>query len=313
MSSTQIRAIVDKLLTNVSNQLVPQGYISEMILPELRVKQRSGQIGKYGNGHLRIVSSLVTGKSEYPMVDAVTRSSDNYKVESHALKSLVTSEDKDNVERPFDAEQDEVIALTTLLWLEKEKALADSLGDTAVLTNNVTLAGGDQWSAYTTSDPCQDLKDGRIAVRGNCGFAPNMASMDWDVAETLRFHPNLLDKLGYKDNRPGGLNDQELARAINVKRVNIAEVVYNTSKQGQADSIAPVWGKNLILHHTPERANLRQKSLGYRVQLISRKPRQVFKSFPDEPVGSTKVMVLDDYDQVLVDVGCAYLIKDCIA
>ena len=44
--STQTRAIIDKLLTNVSNQLIPIGFIAEMILPALKVKQRTGKIGK---------------------------------------------------------------------------------------------------------------------------------------------------------------------------------------------------------------------------------------------------------------------------
>ena len=95
--STQGRANVDKLLTNVSNQLVPQGYISEMVLPEVKVKQRSGKVGKYGKGHLRIVSSLVIGKADYPTVDVTTRSDSSYYIEEHALKELVTQTDKDNI------------------------------------------------------------------------------------------------------------------------------------------------------------------------------------------------------------------------
>ena len=157
MGATQQRAIVDKLLTNVSNQLIPEGYISEMILPELKVVQTTGLIGKYSNDHLRIIDTRVGGKGEYPMVDTVVRSSDAYKLQDHALKEILVEDDFDNVEKPFDAEQDSTVALTTHLWLEKEKGLADALSDTAVITNNVTLAGADQWSAYSTSDPLGDL------------------------------------------------------------------------------------------------------------------------------------------------------------
>lgn len=310
---TQSQAIVDKLLTNVSNMLNPQGMISEQILPEIKVKQRTGKIGGYGNQHLRIVDSVVGGKAEYPMIDTVIRTSDTYTIESHALKDIVTQEDYDNVEKPYDAEADKVEGLSTSLFLGKEKALADALGSTSVITQNETLSGTAQFSDYDNSNPNLKFKDARLAVRAGCGFAPNTAIMDWSVAETLRFHPILLDVLGFKDNRPNGLTDMELARALNVKRVLIAEAVYNNSREGEADVLAPVWGKHLVFAHVAERAGLRQKSLGYRMQLTGRSPRQVYKFNQDEPINSKKIMVIDDYQQLILDDTCAFLYKDAIA
>ena len=54
------------------------------------------------------------------------------------------------------------------------------------------------------------------------------------MAECLRFHPEFLDNLGYKEQRPGGLTDQELARAINVALVLIAKSVFNSAKKAEA-------------------------------------------------------------------------------
>lgn len=311
--STQGKAIVDKLLTNVSNMLKPQGFISEMILPEVKVKQRTGLLGKYGNDHLRIVNSFVGGRSEYPMVSPVTRASDTYAIENHALKDIITSEDYDNVEKPFDAESDTTESLSTLLFLDKEKGLADALGSTSVITQNETLSGVAQFSDYDNSNPNLKFKDARLAVRDGCGFAPNTAILDWSVAETLRFHPLLLDVLGFKDNRPNGLTDMELAKALNVKRVLIAEAVYNSAREGDADVITPVWGKHLVFAHVAERAGLKQKSLGYRMQLTGQGARQVYKSPQDEPVNSKKIMVVDAYQQLILDDKCAFLYENAIA
>jgi len=311
--STQSKAIVDKLLTNVSNQLVPQGFLSELILPSLKVKQRSGKIGKYGLNHLRIQTTLTGGKSHYPQVDTKVYDSDQYHIESHALKDIVTAEDYDNVEKPFDAEQDTTIALSTMHQVVKEKALADVMGDTSIITQNEVLSGTDQFSDYDQSNPNEKFKDARVAVRNGCGFAPNVAIMDWNVAETLRYHPVLLDVLGFKFNRPNGLNDMELARALNVKKVMIAECVYNNSREGEADVLEPIWGKDLIFAHIADRANLRQTTLGYRMELTGKQPRQVYKKAQDEPINSTKVMVLDEYQQLLTNVNCAFLYKNAIA
>lgn len=310
--SSQLRAMVDKLLTNVSNQLVPEGYISEMILPVLNVVQTTGLIGKYSNDHLRIIDTTVGGKGMYPTVDTTVRSSSAYKLVDHALKEVLVEDDFDNVETPFDAEQDATVSLTTHLWLEKEKGLADTMAS-GTITQTVTLVGGDQWSAYSTSNPLEDLRDARKAVRGGCGMKANIAFMDEDVADTLRFHPQLLDSLGFNFNRPGGLNDQELAKALKVDSVYVAEVICNTSKQPAADVLAPVWGKHFWYAHSPATAARRQQALGYRLQKAGQKPRQVFKSFPDEPVNSRKIIVKDKYQQVIVNDKCAYRIHNAIA
>ncbi len=311
--STQSRALVDKLLTNVSNQLIPEGYISEMILPKLTVKQDSGKIGKYSNDHLRLIDTRVGGKGKYPMVDTVVRSSTTYELQDHALKEILTQEDFRNVEAPFDARQDATIALTTHLWIEKEVGLATTLGDTGIITNNVTLSGTDQWTDYTNSNPLEDLRDGRRAVRGGCGKKSNMAFMDEDVADTLRFHPQLLDSLGFKDNRPGGLTDSELAKALKVPFVHVGEVVFNDSRQPGADNLTPVWGRDFWYAHSPKSASRRQQALGYRLQASGESARQVYKFSQDEPINSEKVIVKDKYQQLLVNTDCAFLIKDAIA
>jgi len=310
--STQLRAIVDKLLTNVSNQLVPEGYISELILPQLNVVQTTGLVANYGKGHLRVIDTKVGGRGAYPMVETTTRASTAYTLQDHALKEILTEEDFDNVEKPYDAEQDAMVSLTTHLWLEKEKGLADTMAS-AVITQGVTLAGADQWSAYATSDPLDDFRAGRIGVRAGCGKKANIAFMDEDVADTLRFHPALLDTLGFKEQRPGGLNDTELAKALKVSIAYVGEAIFNNSLQPAADVLAPVWGKHFWFAHSPKVASKRQQSLGYRVQRAGQKPRQVFKSFPDEPVNSRKIIVKDKYQQLITEEKCAYRITDAIA
>jgi hypothetical protein len=137
--------------------------------------------------------------------------------------------------------------------------------------------------------------------------------MDEDVADTLRFHPQLLDSLGFKDSRPGGLTDGEMAKALKVESVYVASVVFNDSKQPAADNIQPVWGKHFWMAYSPSVAARRQTALGYRIQKAGQKPRQVFKSFPDEPVNSRKIIVKDKYQQLFTNVDCAYRITDAIA
>lgn len=312
---SQLKAIVDKLLTTASNKLVPSGFISEQILPPIYVQQKTGKLGKYGNGHLRLESTLGGGKGAFRRVDAVTRTTDSYDIEAHGLEAVVSPDDYANVEQPFDAEQDEVEALTTLLQVKKEYSLAGALTSTAIITQNTTLAGQDQYNDYANSDPLDDALTATETIRDAIGMPANIAIMDWKVYKRLRFHPALLKQLGYSEARPGGLSGEELARALDLERVLIANCVYNSAKEGQADVLSPIWGKDLVYAYAPASAGKAQKTLGYRMQLNDQKrsQRSVFKYPIYNPPGSTGIIVQDNWDFFLVDVGAAYLIKSAIA
>lgn len=312
MAGTQIAAQVDKQLTNISNKIMPMGYICEQILPLVNVKQSTGKLGAYGTSHLRIETSLTGGKNKYKQVDTRNYSTQVYMCEKHGLKDIISEEDYANVEAPFDAETDTTDELTTLLYLEKEKGLADSLASTSILSQNVTLSGTDQLSDYTNSDPLGRFATARSVIFNSVGMAPDTAIMSWDVWNIVRYHPDLLVNLGYNYNRPGGLSVDEMARALDVKRVLIGEAVYESANEGQTSSIASVWGKHIVFAVSPTTAAKRQVSLGYRFQQFGA-PRRVFKNPVTDPPNSKKILVDDTYDQLLSTVTAAYLIKDAVA
>lgn len=309
----QNRAIVDKLLTNASNKYVPQGYVSEMLLANIPVVQTSGKFGSYGFDHLRIENTIVAGRGKYRRVNVEQRSTQTYVIEDHGLEDVVTKSDYRNVEAPFDAEKDKVDSLTDSLWLAKEFSLASTVTNTSIITQNDTLSGTSQYNDYDNSDPIADFAAARAAVRSGCGMAPDTATLDWAVWNQLRYHPQILDTLGYKDNRPGGLTTDELAQAMGVRRILIPEASYNSAKEGQSAVLAPVWGKHILFSVTPERANKRQVSLGYYLTYAGQGPRKVYKYAINNPPESKGVLVEDSYDMFLTNVNAAYLIEDAIA
>jgi hypothetical protein len=309
----QTTAIVDKLLTGVSSAYIPKGYISEQLMPRIGSQQTTGKLGKYGKNHLRIESTLMAGRGEARRVDPITRSTTTYSIEGHGLEGIVTEIDRKNVEKPYDAEKDEVLGLSTLIWLDKERSLATTMADTTVITNNVTLSGSAQFSDYANSDPLGRFKTARLAVRDASGAVPDTAWMDWDTFNTLGYHPGILEALGFTQNRAGQLNEAELAKAMGVKRLLVAEGKYNSATEGQSDSLASVWGKHVWFGVMPDRAMPYQVSGGYYVTLNGIKPRQVNKYQVNNPPRATGIIVEDWYDMLISDVNAIYLIKDAIA
>lgn len=309
----RVAAVQDRLLTNVSSKIVPMGYISEAVFPSLQFAQNSGKIASYGNQHLRVVNSVLSGSAPARRVTTGTESTSSFYIEDHGLSDVVSKSDYRNYQEPFDAEADKVEDLVHAMWLGKEKALADALADTAILTQNVTLSGASQFSDYANSDPLGQFTTARKTVRDGCGLPANAAAMDWEVAEKLRYHPSLLDALGFKEQRPGGLADAELMKALNVEYLFIAKAVYNSAHEGQSDVIAPVWGKHVVMYNRPSAAAKKQKSLGYHLTLQGEMPRKVYKSPISNPPGSTELVCTDSYDQLIANVGAGYLIKNAIA
>lgn len=310
--SSQNKAIIDLLLTQTSQMYVPKGYISENLFPYIGVKNSTGKLAKYGNNHLRIENSVKVGRGKYRQVEPISRSTDSYSIEGHGLEGMVTADDYRNVIQPFQAENDEVLGITTMLWVEKEKVLADSLADIAVITQNTTLAGAQQYSDYNNSDPIADFLAARKAVKNGCGMPANVCFMDYDVAQTLRFHPQLRDLFKFTE-KSAPLGDEQLARALGVEKILIANAMYNSAKEGQADSLANIWGKHLWFAVLPDSAQPYQISLGYRLGFSDVSARQVYKNNNFNPPNSTAILVEDNYDFLISKATAAYLIKNAIA
>jgi hypothetical protein len=308
----QVKAIVDKLLTNVSQMYKPQGFVADQLLPLISVKQKTGKLGKYGKSHIRIEHSLVAGRGQYRRVEPIFRTDTSYSVESHGLSGLVTEDDYDNVELPFDAEKDETIGLTSLIDTNKEYAFAQAFQNSSVLTQTATLAGDDQFSSYLTSDPLAVFKTARLAVFNGCGFAPNKAVMNWPTFNTLAYHPQILDALGYTQNRAGQLSEAELAKAMGIEKLFVASGKYNSASEGQTDALANIWGNHITYYYAPDSAQVYQQSLGYRVAMRGGSTR-VFKYAVNNPPNSTEILVDNCYDVLFSDITAGYLIKDVIA
>lgn len=309
----QIKAQIDKFLTMASKGYQPQGFIADQVLPEVNVKQKSGKLAGYGNNHLRIVNTAIAGRGVAPRFESITRTSDSYFVESHGLEGMVTADDYRNVEEPYDAEKDETMGLVTVLKLSREKGLADALGNTAILSRNTTLAGQSQFNDYMNSDPLAKIKAAQESVYDGCGVAPDTAIMSWKVMNTLSYHPGILEALGFTMNRAGTLKEAEVASAMKVERILVGAPKYNASVLGQADNLADVWGKNIVMAVLPKTAQKWQTSLGYTVRLIGESAYATSKWDHQNPRGATGILVTDHYDDLLSNANAAYLIKNAIA
>lgn len=310
---SQVKAQVNKLLTNVSNGLMPKGYISEKILPVLSVKQSTGIIGGYGLSHLRTSDDLIGGRAQARRADPIAYDlSQTYVIQKHALEGVVTQDDYDNVEDPFSAESDETLGLTHMILTNKEKQAADLLFNTTTFSGKTTTPST-KYDNYTSSDPLADFKTAHNAVLNNSGVPANAAIMSRLVANTLMFHPQLQDRLGFKYNGTGLLSDEQLKMCLGVDELIIADAPYNSAKEGQTDALSQIWSDGILFYVKPSAAAKYQVALGYHMKQISMANRQVYKYDLNNPVGATGIIVQDAYQFKLVNANAGYFLNDVLA
>ena len=310
---SQMRAVVDKLLTGVSSAYIPKGFISEQVLPTIKSKQYSGLLGKYGTNHLRIENSVKGGRGKYRQIETRVYSTTGFLIEGHGLEGFVSKEDYANVYEPFDAERDEVMGLSTVLWLEKKRHWRTRFFRPA-RSRKTCRCRVPRSSATTQTRMCSEWSRlRRDTILNSTGVQPNLCIMDVYVYNVLRFHPQLLDALGFKWDRPGGMQESEMARALGVDQVLFGSARYESAKEGQASSLAAVWGKGIVFAVSPDKAAIMQKSVGYLVTPDGSQPRKVYKESNFNPPGSTKILCEDEYDMLISDANCAYLIATAVA
>lgn len=302
---------IDQALTNVSNAWFndDKDFIADKLFPEVLVKKPTFKVGKYGKDGLRLPSNtLRTGESSAQRVNLTRGFEDIGPLQEHALSAFVTEDDYNLTDDPFEPESDEVENMNSIMALVDEKDLATQLTDTSVVTQNKTLSGTAQWSDYDNSDPLADIK---AAVEAAQFIDFNTIAMGKEVWLALSQHPVLLDRLKWSER--GVVTEEAFLSLIapyGITKLLIGKAKENTGKEGLADSISTIWGRNVILAFVQPKPGRKKVNGGYKFRL--KDGRRVQREERIDPNG-TKIVNTDYYGHFLLSTDCFYLIKNAVA
>jgi len=302
---TRAQMIIDPALSNISTRYSNDDFIAEKIAPIVTVKVKKGRYYIYDKSNFRVSDSLRAAGSPSNEV-GYGLSRDGFSTADHALKMLVEDDIREQHDDALEPESDATQNLTDRLMVGKEKALADYMSLTANITQNITLAGNDQWSAYATSDPFGDVKLARSTVKGATGKTPNTMVLGQETFDTLSEHPNVIERIKYS--QMGVVTEEILARAFHVQQVLVGSAVSNSATEGAADSLGYIWGKHAWLIYVSPTPGLRQVTFAW---TFSYKTRKV-KKWRDEDREGTYVRVNHEYVQKIVAAECAYLVRNAV-
>lgn len=304
------QVIHDELLTTISIQFQPAqgGYLADKVAPPVPVKKESASYWEYDKSRFDIPDSLRAPRSTYNRVEW-TATKASYSAEEYGLELPIDDRERDNAAGPLDLEIDSTEIVTDMVLNNREKRIADKVLSTTVVTQNTTLAGTSQWSDITSgvSDPMNDIKTGRQTIFDATGYRPNKLLLGYKVAEVLKIHPNLLERIQFSER--GIVTLAILAALFEVDEVLVGGVLRRWSQAGAADALTDVWGKDALLFYSEPRPSLKKASFAY--QFRNRNLR-AFR-YREEKIASDVVRVTEIQDEKLVAEKLGYLIKAAIA
>lgn len=303
----------DKLLTQFSQRYTNTEYISEQILPVLKVKEKTGNYAKYGTENLRAYTDGIfraPGTRALSVDYSVSQGA--YSCRERALEKKVPDEYVNNTDDPYDAKRDAVATIMDNIWVNQELALATYMASGSNITQNTTLSGTDQWSDYVNSAPFDDIETGQDTIFDATGKEANTATMSRSVMKKLKYHPDVREQLKYTGAGGNVSNSAFLTfmkEFFELTRILIGKSIYDSADEGQTASLAAIWGNHFWLTYTTDRPSLMNATFGYTFTDVA---RQVDK-YRDESIKSEYQRVAYSYDQNVMDTSLAYGVFNAIA
>ena len=114
------------------------------------------------------------------------------------------------------------------------------------------------------STPIEDIRLVKRFMQESTGFRPNVLVLGRAVFDTLLDHGDIVGRLDRGQTTGTAVaNKDSLAALFELERIEVMDAVYNTAKEGAADSHSFIGGKHALLAFVPGRPGLMTPAAGY--------------------------------------------------
>lgn len=306
---------VDQVLTQISIGYPNEGLVGESLFPSVPVKKQSDKYYVFGReGWLPEDDVRAPGAVAREVLGAQVSTGTYFAVE-HSLQIPVTDEERKNADNPLSPDRDGTEIVTSKVMLGRERAI-QTLSHTAgnyASGHTTTLSGTSQWNDYTNSDPIGVLRVGKRTIHSKIFREPNTLVMPYAVMSTLEDHPDFLERIKYSER---AIFSPELLGAIlGFRKIVVPGVGINTAPLGQAESLAYLWGNDVVMAYVPDRPGLKIPAYGYEFTWEG----QTVDRWRENPRKSDIIRVSRAYDHKMTALDslgkqiAGYLIIDAIA
>jgi len=254
---------VDQVLTQISVGYPNNGLVGEKLFPSVPVKKQSDIFYVFGRENWLPEDDVRAPGAVAREILGAAVSTEPYFAIEHSLQIAVTDEERKNADSPLNPDRDGTELVTSKILLGRERAI-QTLATTAAnyaSTNTVTLSGTSQWNDYTNSDPIGVMRTGKRAIHSRIFREPNKIVIPYAVMSVMEDHPDFLERIKYSERAI--FSPELLASLLGFEEVIVPGVGINTAPLGQPESLAYLWGNDVVMAYVPTRPGLKIPAYGY--------------------------------------------------
>lgn len=288
-------------------------FIWSKIFPVISVKKEKGDIYNIGKQSMRLVETKVAQRGSAHRIEFGVKLDTTWTLEQYALYTDVYKSDVENADSPLDAQRDKTKILSGIAGLRKEYS-AYQIFNSSLVTKNAGLTGTAKFSD-ASSDPYVTIEYYISQVKANCGSRANYMVITYDVMSNLINHPKVIER--YKYSRPVGVNEMMklLSETFGIEVLIADTQKWNADGTDIDDGTLSFLASGKIFLGYREQQGLYSKGFGFTYTRGA--GQQVLVA--DYPVTdqlkerkNSLVIATDEYDMVVQDVNCGFLIYDVL-
>ncbi len=257
---------VNAPLTNVSIAYLQSqdGFVARKAFPVVPVKKQSDRYYSYDKKQwFRSDAKLRAPSTESAGSGFTVDNTPTYYAGVRAIHKDVDDQVRANADAAVNPDRDATEFVTRDLMLEQELDWATNYFGTSIWTGSTTggdITPGTLWDA-ANSTPFEDMRAQIRSIQKKTGFKANIGVMGPEVWDVLADHPDALDRI--KHTQTGIVTPKLFAAALGLDDILIADAIQDTAAEDVTDSLAFIFGKNVLLAHRALRPGLLTPSAGY--------------------------------------------------
>lgn len=263
MSNTARDVHIDQPLSNVAIGYTPQELIAPSISPIVTVGKQSDHYIISSRADMLRLENDKRAPGTY--ANRITRgtSSETYYAENYALMYPVTDEDRENRDAVFMQSQynDNIEYTTHKLLLGWENRIAAKVTNTSNVGSSAAVSSA--WNDYNNSDPLGDVESAIDNIHDTTGVRPNQVTFAEQAWRSVKRNVDLRNLVNGTNNGGGYVTREQLAKVLEVDKINIGGAYKNTGNEAQEEVLTTVWGDNVLISYTVESPSLVKPSFMY--------------------------------------------------
>jgi hypothetical protein len=306
---------VNTPLTNISIAFLQNAnnFVASRVFPNIPVSKQSDRYYVYARGDFnRDEMELRAPATESSGGGYTLDNTPTYFANRYSFHRDIPDEVRANADAVLNPDREATAFVTHKALIRREKLWASAYFAASVWGNEYTgVSTGPtgsqrlQWN-NATSDPIENVREGKRAIAQSTGFEPNVLVLGRPVVDVLLDHPDIIDRIKYGQTpgAPAMAGIEALARLFNVDQVLVMNSIENTAKEGQTASHSFIGGKHAMLCHSAPQPGLMTPSAGYTFSwtglLGSGAEGNRIRSFRMEAIGADRVEIDMSFDLKLV-------------